>query len=530
MLKDGSVVDGRYVVESKLGEGGLAAVFKVRHRKLRTTYALKLLRRDSPSIRRRLLREGELQAKLRHPNIAAVTDIVDIDGVPGLIMEFVRGSSLDVLLHNEGLTMDQVDHLAEGILRGVGAAHAAGTIHRDLKPANILIEVVDGIVVPKVTDFGLAKAFDGYNETAAGTMMGTPQYMAPEQIEDASSVDQRADVFSLGVMLYEMVSGERPFDGVTIPEVLQKVLDNERRPIGEVAPHIPMNKQRAIEEALAVDPARRPDVAALLELWRGKTLGRASAAFTSSVIERALGRGGGTALEAASQAPPPPQDPEETFADLDALPGASRRALAPPPWWRGWLVGGGVLAFLLGSGVAVVGTGLFAFLVGRGTASDPFPPSQQPVSAPASSPPRPVPPAPTAPVSAPVQPVPARPVPAPPAEPAPAPVVPSPRPMPPSQPAPTPSPMPVPAPAPAPVRPVPQAMVRVAGDATSVRLVGPEGSFGMGSVPPGSYDVMASFGSEAPRKASTTPVQVGAGEEVTIECSSFTYTCGQQDP
>ncbi len=92
-----------------------------------------------------------MQARMRHPNIAAVTDVVDIDGIPRLIMEFVRGSSLDVLLFNESLTMEQVDHLAEGIMKGVAAAHEAGTIHRDLKPANILLEVVDGVLTPKVT-------------------------------------------------------------------------------------------------------------------------------------------------------------------------------------------------------------------------------------------------------------------------------------------------------------------------------------------------------------------------------------------
>ena len=105
MLKNGTIVDGRYVVEKKLGEGGLAAVFRVRHRKLGTTYALKLLKQDSQMIRARLMREGEVQAKMRHPNIASVIDVVDVDGVPGLIMEFVRGSSLDVLLMGAAMRM-----------------------------------------------------------------------------------------------------------------------------------------------------------------------------------------------------------------------------------------------------------------------------------------------------------------------------------------------------------------------------------------------------------------------------------------
>ncbi len=456
-----------------------------------------------------------MQARMRHPNIAAVTDVVDIDGIPRLIMEFVRGSSLDVLLFNESLTMEQVDHLAEGIMKGVAAAHEAGTIHRDLKPANILLEVVDGVLTPKVTDFGLAKALDGYTETAAGVMMGTPQYMAPEQIEDASTVDYRADVFSLGAMLYEMVSGERPFDGATVPQVLQKVLDNERKPISEVAPHIPMNRQRAIESALHPDREQRPDVKTLLAWWVGKTPAKVTGGFSSSVIQRALDRGVGVSLASKAPAPAPKGGAEPTFAGIDvpaALPETQYSPAVSP--MRGLLFGGGALALLGAGAVAIAGTGVVAFLLGRGTVDVVAPPPPV-VVAPTPAPVVPV-PAPVSPAPAPVAPAPASPAPTPPVA-APAPLVPSPAPPAPVSPAP---PRPSPKPAPEPVR----SYVRAQGDAIHVELVGANGTFDMGPVPPGEYDVWATF-AEGGRLKMSVALELGADEQRVVDCNALSLTC-----
>jgi len=509
VLKDGYIVDDRYVVEKKLGEGGLAAVFRVRHQRLGTTYALKLLKQDSEMIRSRLMREGELQGKLRHPNIAAVTDVVDVNGVPGLIMEFVRGSSLDVLLWNEQLTEQQVDHLAVGIMRGVGAAHAAGTIHRDLKPANILLEVVDGVLTPKVTDFGLAKALDGYTETAAGVMMGTPQYMAPEQIDDASTVDASADVFSLGVMLFEMCSGERPFDGANIAEVLQKVFDDDRKSIQEAAPDLAIHKQKAIEQALSVDPAERPDVPTLLTMWTGEEADTTSGGFTSSALRRALARGQGESLPGETPAPagrrgddlPDPVAP----LPLSASPGT--------PLWQKVTLVVVALAALGTVATSIAGTGVLAFVLGRsagdGTATSvPAPPT------PAAKPGRP-PALVTRPRPAPVAPV------------SPAPGVPSPEPAVPEPSTPAPAPA-----APAPVRPAPtaqptpaRATLRVEGDARAVRFSGAQsGLTGGGELPAGVYRVHVTFEGQ-PEFVAIDSLVVEGGSEVTILCSSLTFTC-----
>jgi len=296
VITPGDTIEGRYLVEAKLGEGGLAVVYRVKRLTLGTTHALKVLKRDGKRIRQRLFKEGQLQGKLRHPNIAAVTDIVDVDGMPGLVMEFVRGASLDHLLYNEPLTLEQIDHLARGLIQGVAAAHRLNLIHRDLKPANVLLEVVDKELTPKITDFGLAKALDEPTHTQAGVMMGTPQYMPPEQIEDASSVDHRADVWSLGVILYEMCAGVRPFEHAELPEVLRMVLDNTRRPVIEVNPNLPDRMVEAIEGALVLEPEDRiASCAELLEVWSGTTDAPTVGGFTNAALERMLALGEGRA-------------------------------------------------------------------------------------------------------------------------------------------------------------------------------------------------------------------------------------------
>src|SRR5262249_51361093 len=142
----------------KIGEGGTATVYRVRHRVLGTWHALKVLHLSSERIRQRLMQEARVQAELRHPNVVGVTDVVEVDGEPGLVMELVPGVSLEILLGSSRLTLAQVDDLARGIFAGLAHAHAHGVIHRDLKPANVLLKPGrDGSVTPMVTDFGVAK-------------------------------------------------------------------------------------------------------------------------------------------------------------------------------------------------------------------------------------------------------------------------------------------------------------------------------------------------------------------------------------
>ena len=277
-LRAGALID-RYRVEGRLGAGGTAVVYLVRHELFGTRYALKVLRVTSPGIRRRLLREGRVQSRLRHPNVVGVLDVVELDGGPGLIMEYVSGPSLASLLSSLRPTPAQVDSVAVDILEGVAAAHRRGMIHRDIKPANVLLAPEEGRLVARVADFGLAKLIamgeggEGHSlETALsrgeltrpGIVLGTPCYMAPEQAVDARDVDARADVWALGCVLYELVTGRR----LLAPGRALHSLRRGERPEPSLGPGLPPRWERAVRAALRVDRRERPaDAGALRALW-----------------------------------------------------------------------------------------------------------------------------------------------------------------------------------------------------------------------------------------------------------------------
>ena len=270
-VSPGTLIE-RYTILEPLGTGGMATVWLARHERLGSLHALKVLEIPSPEIRERLVREGQVQGQVRHPNILSVTDVLEHEQCPCLLMELVTGPPLDTYLRARVLTLDQLDDLARQILAGVAAAHAAGLVHRDLKPANVLLQPEDERCVPKVADFGLAKVLSssGSNSgrTRSGMAMGTPAYMAPEQIRDSSRVDARADVFSLGALLYQLTTGERPFDGEDTFEIFQAVTQGKRKPVLEHTPHLPERMVRAIEAALSIERDERPDdAAALREIW-----------------------------------------------------------------------------------------------------------------------------------------------------------------------------------------------------------------------------------------------------------------------
>lgn len=257
-----------------LGEGGMALVYEVRSDD-GEALALKILKIPRASIQARLLREGRAQAKLAHPNVVGVREIIDVHGAPGLIMELVQGGDLDDFLQSGPPSLYVADRLAREILEGVAAAHQAGLIHRDLKPANVLLQKHPGGLHPKITDFGLARilgdsAADA-RVTRTGMAMGTPAYMPPEQIRDAKNVDQRADVYALGALLYELVSGVRAYDDDDLLNVLNSVAGGHRVPIQERVPGLPDRMREAIDGAMLVDLDERiPDCPTLLDVWTGK--------------------------------------------------------------------------------------------------------------------------------------------------------------------------------------------------------------------------------------------------------------------
>lgn len=274
-LGAGTIVD-RYEIDGILGRGGMAVVYRARHRQLGTPCALKVLMGAAGAVHTRLVQEGKIQAALVHPNIVRVFDVVEVDGAPGLVMELVNGPSLEALLAKHALSLEQADEIAQGIIAGVGAAHALGLVHRDLKPANVLMQLTAQGPVPKVADFGLAKVVlgdqggDSATATRSGLPMGTPAYMAPEQIRDAKGVDLRADVFALGAMLYQMVTGKRAFADDDILNLYIAIAAGNYPPVRELRPDLPERMERAIVGALRTNRDERiQDCATLLATWRG---------------------------------------------------------------------------------------------------------------------------------------------------------------------------------------------------------------------------------------------------------------------
>lgn len=260
-LRPGDVVD-RYTVEELLGEGGMAAVYAVRHNTLGSSHALKLLKIESASIRERLVAEGQAQASLRHPNIVAVTDVLMIKGQPALLMERIDGPGLDVYLSENRPDVGDALRLFRGILAGVARAHRAGLVHRDLKPGNVLLDSADGHIIPKVADFGLAKILheDGaHSQTRTGFSMGTPQFMAPEQIRNAKDVDPRADIFALGCILYVLVCGRLPFEDPDLLELYNRIATGRYQPPESLVPGLPDRVRDTIRACLQVKREDRPE-------------------------------------------------------------------------------------------------------------------------------------------------------------------------------------------------------------------------------------------------------------------------------
>ena len=261
-LKIGDTVE-RYVVEAILGTGGVATVYLVRHRQLDSLYALKFLHLDHPKLRDRMLQEGKLQATLRHPNIVSVHDVLDIDGAPALLMEYISGGSLEEMIDYEEISIGRAETIFKEVVEGVKYAHDRGMIHRDLKPGNILI-TDEGL--PKISDFGIARVLSERTQRATmqGIALGTPQYMAPEQMRDAASVDHRADIFSLGVILYELLCNETPYKGTDPMSTMAAITSGMYKPIEEIREGVPKYLRRVVESCLEPSRHQRPASCELL--------------------------------------------------------------------------------------------------------------------------------------------------------------------------------------------------------------------------------------------------------------------------
>ena len=341
----GQVVAGRYRLNAPVGAGGLASVWEAEHVTLHSLYAVKFLHQTGPADgepAQRFLREARIAASIKHRNVLEIVDFGFMDGEPGasergvpyMVMELLRGRTLGALLEAEPkLDVRRAVDLAAGVLRGLAAVHAAGLLHRDVKPHNVfLVEDEDG-AFPKLVDFGLSRRTGRSDLTLEGTMLGTPLYMAPEQVAARSDLDARVDIYAMGVVLYEMLAGRPPFKAPTIAEVLDLVTSATPTPLRELVPGIPSAIVAVVEMAMQKAREQRfPDAKAMRAALLDAMQVRASSPVpTSPRIEHAAPRVE-RAVEVAStlRAARPIED-----ADSEPPPAPPRER---PPRESTWLV------------------------------------------------------------------------------------------------------------------------------------------------------------------------------------------------
>ncbi len=558
-LEIGETID-QYRVEEVIGQGGMAVVYRVRHLQLESDHALKVLTITSSAVKRRLLQEGRAQAQLRHPNVVSVIYVVDVKGCPGLVMELVDGPALDAFLHKHILSFDQVDRLAGGILAGVAEAHAHDLIHRDLKPANIMLARTSSGLVPKVADFGLVKVLAedrALSRTRSGLTMGTPRYMAPEQIRDAKHVDARADIFSMGAILYEMATRQQAFPGDDTLELFKAIDEGRFIPPREHVPDLPQRMEDAICSALQVKRDDRPaSIRQLQRIWQGRAPGVAPIAgadVSIAVTEATLGEGDGAALHVEGELDTPTaRIPAPSGAPPDLAPPADADEAPPQPepvatkrvaWW--WAAA--ALLLMVGAG---------AWRVTGSEGGDPAPSPIDRIEAPADAEPTrdpaaadlatgpltPAPPnvavatvapsltragprdsegSPASAASAASTPPPREPAPVDAAQPSPeaAPAAAPPEEAAPPSVAP---PAAAPTPSAAPARPLDAADVRFEG-ARTIWLESDQGRFEAGTVPAGRYRVTVFFDGVEP--VTVGEITLNAGEQRVLRCSASLRSC-----
>lgn len=253
----------RYQMVALLGRGGMGEVHKAFDPRLGRHVALKLMRNATPEQARRLVHEARAQARVEHANVCKVYGVGEIEGQPFIALQFIDGPTLKDAA--PGMTREERVRVMRDVADALHAAHRQGLVHRDVKPANILVERTDGGYKPYVTDFGIAREIDAPGLTKTGVAQGTPLYMAPEQARgDTARVDRRTDVYAMGVMLYELLSGRRPFEGDTSLGVILQVLNEEPSSLRTIDPAIPLDLETIAMKCLEKDPARRYDSARAL--------------------------------------------------------------------------------------------------------------------------------------------------------------------------------------------------------------------------------------------------------------------------
>jgi serine/threonine-protein kinase len=336
MVMTGRVLAGRYRLFDALGEGGMAVVYRAHDELLDRAVAVKVLRpafAADPEFVGRFRQEARNAASLHHPNIATVFDTGTDDGVDFIVMQLVEGEDLERVLARDGrLALGGAIRIAVDVARALQFGHERGIIHRDVKPGNVLLDR-DGDV--RVVDFGIARAARDVGVTTAGVMLGSAQYASPEQVA-GEPVAASSDTYSLGVVLYEMLTGQRPFDGPTPAAVALERLRVRPAPPSAVAPTLPRSLDPLVMRALERDPDARygsaGDFAAALESWRAASLGgvrRTGAGARRAAVAAAAGAAEGRVTSPRGNSPVAavPMGPRAATV----APAPARRRRAPPP-------------------------------------------------------------------------------------------------------------------------------------------------------------------------------------------------------
>jgi len=336
----GETLAGKYLVEKLIRRGGMGAVYVGKHILMDKTVAIKVLRPAlalDDDVVRRFSREAKAASRISHPHAVSVTDFGESEtGVVFLVMEYLDGQTLKEIIRNEGpMRVDRVAEIVRQVTGALDVAHEQGVVHRDLKSDNIMIAQTNGGDWAKVLDFGIAKIQQSETTdadiTAANLVIGTPQYMSPEQCSQAGTIDARSDIYSLGIIIYEMLSGQLPFTGESPTVIMMKQVQDPPPSILDARPDLSPAIAAVVSKALAKQPDDRFD-----------TAGELSAALAAASV-------GNNASEVAVPATVPlapvaalddedevtlvhPREPGPAAPDFAPLPAASAPAITVRPW------------------------------------------------------------------------------------------------------------------------------------------------------------------------------------------------------